>query len=398
LVGTSGADTLTGTAAADSISGLAGNDKISGRGGDDTLDGGDGADTVSGDDGNDTVYGGADNDSLYGNAGSDTLDGGAGNDNLYGGDGNDILLGDDGADNLYGNAGSDTLDGGAGNDSLYGGAGNDTYLFGLGDGQDTINYDYDTNVGKLNVLQFKAGVTADQVTVGRSGDNLVLSITGTTDQVWIDDFFYNDNPANAYNSIQQVKFSDGTSWDIDTLTAMSLVGTSGADTLTGTAAADSISGLAGNDKISGRGGDDTLDGGDGNDSLYGGAGNDTYILGRDYGSDTVIESDSTAGNTDVAQFLSGVSADQLWFMHSGNNLEVDIIGTADKLIIQDWYSGSNHHVEQFKTTDGAMTLLDSQVENLVNAMASFAPPAAGQTTLPADYQASLAPVIAANWK
>jgi hypothetical protein len=30
-------------------------------------------------------------------------------------------------------------------------------------------------------------------------------------------------------------------------------------------------------------------------------------------------------------------------------------------------------------------------------MAAFAPPAAGQTSLPSDYQSALAPVIAANW-
>ena len=52
--------------------------------------------------------------------------------------------------------------------------------------------------------------------------------------------------------------------------------------------------------------------------------------------------------------------------------------------------------EQFKTTDGGLTLLDSQVESLVAAMASFAPPSAGQTTLPQTYQDALAGVIAAN--
>jgi hypothetical protein len=31
-------------------------------------------------------------------------------------------------------------------------------------------------------------------------------------------------------------------------------------------------------------------------------------------------------------------------------------------------------------------------------MAAFAPPAAGQTTLPDDYRTALQPVIAANWK
>ena len=145
-------------------------------------------------------------------------------------------------------------------------------------------------------------------------------------------------------------------------------------------------------------GNDTLDGGAGNDNLLGGAGNDTYILGRGYAADTVVENDATAGNIDIAQFLSGVANDQIWFQHIGNNLEASIIGTSDKLVVKDWYLGTAYHVEQFKTTDGARTLLDSNVQNLVNAMASFAPPAAGQTTLPTTYQSSLAPVIAANWQ
>jgi Ca2+-binding RTX toxin-like protein len=74
-----------------------------------------------------------------------------------------------------------------------------------------------------------------------------------------------------------------------------------------------------------------------------------------------------------------------------------VIGTSDKLTINNWYSGNQYHVEQFKTADGH-SLLDSQVENLVQAMAAFSPPAAGQTTLPSNYQTALQPVIAANWQ
>jgi hypothetical protein len=40
---------------------------------------------------------------------------------------------------------------------------------------------------------------------------------------------------------------------------------------------------------------------------------------------------------------------------------------------------------------------DTQVDLLVNAMAAFAPPAVGQTTLSATYQSALNPVIAASW-
>jgi hypothetical protein len=54
-------------------------------------------------------------------------------------------------------------------------------------------------------------------------------------------------------------------------------------------------------------------------------------------------------------------------------------------------------VEQFRTADNH-SLVDSRVENLVQAMAAFSPPGAGQTTLPPAYQTALNPVLAANWQ
>ncbi|WP_332307394.1 calcium-binding protein, partial [Variovorax sp. WDL1] len=149
--------------------------------------------------------------------------------------------------------------------------------------------------------------------------------------------------------------------------------------------------------LHGENGNDTLDGGTGNDALDGGAGNDTYVFGHGSGQDTVSDYDTTPGNTDAVAFASNLTADQLWFRRMGNNLEVSILGTDDKLTVNNWYSGSAHHVEQFRTSDSKV-LLDSQVDVLVAAMAGFAPPAPGQTSLPPDYQAALNPVIAANWK
>ncbi|THF54439.1 calcium-binding protein, partial [Pseudothauera rhizosphaerae] len=89
------------------------------------------------------IAGTADGDEIFGQGGNDSISAGSGNDHLYGGEGNDTL---------YGEAGDDVLDGGAGNDHLYGAAGNDTYLFGHGDGQDTIGSDRDTSSTKHNVL------------------------------------------------------------------------------------------------------------------------------------------------------------------------------------------------------------------------------------------------------
>jgi Ca2+-binding RTX toxin-like protein len=160
---------------------------------------------------------------------------------------------------------------------------------------------------------------------------------------------------------------------------------------------DQLSGSSGAETLDGRGGNDTLSGGGGNDTLIGGTGNDSYRFGSGHGADTIQENDATSGNTDIAQFLSGIARDQVWFQHSGNNLVVSVIGTSDQFTVQDWYVGTQYKVEQFKTAAGD-TLLESQVQNLVNAMAAFSPPAPGQTTLPAEYAAQLNPVIAANWQ
>jgi Ca2+-binding RTX toxin-like protein len=165
--------------------------------------------------------------------------------------------------------------------------------------------------------------------------------------------------------------------------------------LTGALAIDAT-GNAGANTLRGNAAANRLDGGAGGDMLVGGAGADVYFLGRGSGADSVYEYDPTTGNTDLAEFDAGIGAEQLWFRRVSNNLEVSIIGTADRLSISGWYSGDPYHVEQFRTSDGR-TLLDSQVNALVSAMAGFAPPAMGQTDLSAPYREALVPVLAANW-
>jgi len=67
------------------------------------------------------------------------------------------------------------------------------------------------------------------------------------------------------------------------------------------------------------------------------------------------------------------------------------------LRVSGWYSGAAYHVEQFRSGDGKI-LLESQVQNLVDAMAAFAPPAMGQLHLSDRYAQTLGPVLAANWQ
>ena len=102
--------------------------------------------------------------------------------------------------------------------------------------------------------------------------------------------------------------------------------------------------------------------------------------------------------SDSIDFLGAdITSDQLWFSHVGNNLEINILGTADKSIVQDWYLGASHQIEQIKTANGKM-LLNTDVEKLVQAMATLSPLGAGQVTLPVDYQAVLNPLLAVNWR
>jgi len=253
------------------------------------------------------------------------------------------------------------------------------------------------------------------VTAKRSGLDMVFTVAGNGGQVTVKNWF---NDSYGYQQIEQIRFADGTVKTAAQYNASALLinGTTGNDALQGVAAyADQLNGLVGNDtltavgagdKLDGGAGDDVLNGdtlggttfvgGIGNDSLTGQYGSDTYVFNRGDGQDTINDNSGGYAGADVVQFLSGVTADQVWLRQINNDLEVSIIGTTNKATVQSWYLGNQYHVEQFKTSDGK-TLLDSQVQGLVSAMAGFTPPAAGQTSLPANYQTTLQPVIAANW-
>ena len=436
--------TLQGTDSISAVGNASANTMI-GNSGDNTLDGGDG---------NDSLVGGAGFDSLLGGAGSDTMAGGADSDFYRVGSAGDVVtelageglndtveawinytlganvehltLGSTSAINgtgnsannvLTGNAANNVLDGLTGADTMSGGAGNDTYV--VDNAGDVVNEGVGAGTDQVNAsVSYTLKANVEKLTLTGSGN---LNGYGSDDA--------NTITGNAGNNLLDGGLGNDT-----------LLGGAGNDTLLGNAGDDSMVGSTGNDtyrvasagdvvvELSGEGTDSveaylsytlganvenvTLFGSAVNatgnalanqitgnslaNTLDGGAGNDTYVMGRGSNADTIRDSDATAGNLDVLSFTAGIATDQLWFRHLGNDLEVAIIGTSDKATVKDWYLGSQNHLEQFRTADGKV-LLDTAVDNLVNAMASFAPPAAGQTTLPASYQASLSAVIAANW-
>lgn len=191
---------------------------------------------------------------LNGGAGNDTLNGGAGADSLIGGAGDDVYIVDNTSDKvvenpnegtdtvqssithtlaanvenlmltgttaingigntsanvLTGNAANNTLTGGGGNDTYRGGVGtdtltassttsNDTYIWGRGEGADTL-----TDAGGADQLSILAGVTAEQVWLRRASNNLEVSVIGTTDRFTITNWY-----ASSANQVESLRLSD----------------------------------------------------------------------------------------------------------------------------------------------------------------------------------------------
>ncbi|MFT3859245.1 MAG: calcium-binding protein [Aquabacterium sp.] len=123
---------------------------------------------------------------------------GTGNDldnSLYGSDANNALYGGLGNDLLVGQAGDDQLTGNEGNDRLIGGDGSDVYFFSAqtnGFGQDRIdNQSYDDAADSVAVL----GATYDQLWFRQEsgGDDLIVSVIGTSQSVTVEDWFQGDS-------------------------------------------------------------------------------------------------------------------------------------------------------------------------------------------------------------
>ena len=308
---------------------------------------------------------------------ANTITGTSGNDTITGTSVADSILGGHGDDVLNGDGGNDTLDSGTGYDLLNGGEGNNTYLFGKGDGRDTIGSYWDNTEGKLNTVLFKSGVVPSEVLVRRIGNALELSIKTTSDRLTVADFFWDDSATNSYNPIQRVLFADGTAWDLAALTSMALASTSdtdhlrgtsgddtlsggiGYDTLVGSGGHDLLKGEAGNDTLQGDRGDDTLDGGLGNDALDGGEGNNTYLFGRGDGQDTIYSVDSTADKFSTLRFKAGVAATDVTVTRDGAHLILSINGTGDRVTVGNFFWGDEpagnayNGVQQVVFADGA---------------------------------------------
>lgn len=329
------------------------------------------------------VNGAGGNDELRGGGGDNLLMGGAGNDTLFGDDGDDVLHGDDGDDTLAGGEGNDWLRGGTGSDTLDGGAGVDTYLFGRGDGQDTIVAALDNYGNGGEVIQMAAGILPGAIELSRSGDgpmgeDLVLALRGTADRITITDYFLQGASAQP----RQIAFADGTVWNAAAIDQrlysqeyQTFTGSDGNDSLWGSWTSDLIIGGAGHDTLAGGGGGNVLLGGDGMDVLIGGHEGDTFdggaeadrieflgtnnvvLFGRQSGADTIVTYDTQARAMVVfdADIKPSDVAFKVYNDGNGSQLTIEIGGAQAILFVpefMDRWSGQISQSVSLRFADG----------------------------------------------
>ena len=275
---------------------------------------------------------------------------------LTGTNGDDALRGDAGNDRLYGGNGDDVLYGGKGDDYLEGGRGNDTYIWGLGDGNDTINENYSGawDLTQTGTLKLGAGISPENIELTRSGNNLVFIIGESGERIMVQNWY-----SHVGYQLTHVEFADGTVWTRENINSMPLVfrGTDGNDTISTYANNDIIYGGDGNDRINAGDGDDVIYGGKGDDYLQGGRGNDVYVWDLGDGNDTINENYSGAWDltqTGTLRLGEGIAPENVELTRSGSDLIFIIGESGERITVQSWYSHVGMQLTHVEFADGTV--------------------------------------------
>ncbi|WHZ29132.1 MAG: Alkaline phosphatase [Nitrospira sp.] len=391
-----------------------------------------------------TGIGNALSNQLAGNSGANLLDGKTGTDMMAGGMGNDVYVVDQTGDVVIeaANEGSDTvfssvtyglgvnvehlvLTGsaainGTGNDLnntltgnnaanvLMGLSGNDMYVISAGDtvvesandGTDTVvsslTYILAANVENLTLVGFNAisgtgngldnvlngllNFAGNTLSGGAGNDTYIMGAGDTVVEI----------AGGGIDTIQtSMSYTLGANVENLTLTGI------GAVNGTGNGLNNTLTGNSTNNVLSGAGGNDMFRGSMGNDTLIGGSGNDTYLFDRGDGQDFVRDNSGTA---DKLLYDSGIDPLDLVISRQANDLRLAIHGSVDSVTIQNWYTSSLNRTEMIEAGNG-QTLLNTQVDQLIQAMAAFTQ----QTGLTWDQAIDQRPqdvqtVLAASWQ
>lgn len=297
------------------------------------------------------------------------------------------------------NGGHDTIVAGTANEILEGGAGSDTYVFGKQFGQDTV-VNFNPNQQDKDVLRF-TDTKLSEMKIQRNEADLVLT-QKDGQRVIVQNFFDKDGKGDY--TVQSIEFADGKTLNTEQLRQWVISPTTGNDKLYAYADGGKIYGGNGDDTFVGNtdvdyfvggAGNDILQGGKNDDRLEGDAGNDTYLFNLGDGNDRIYDS----FGKDTLKLGQDIAKQDLWFSRTGRDLTVQVLGQQDSITIEGWYNIIPRRIETIQSADGAYLDVKA-VQQMVQAMANFAPQQASGLSVVEQMQAYSQHIVAVNnvWK
>lgn len=325
-----------------------GNNVVQATGAVDVLTFGKGNNTVTALGSQDVVNAGGGNNTIVANGSIDTITVGAG------------------ANTITANGAIDTISAGSGNNTITATGGSDTITVGGGENVITAGSSDTITVGDgANTI----GVTGSSNKITAGAGNNIITASGGSDTITV---------GGGTNNIT-------VGGPFETVTAGA-----GNNAINASGTFDSVTVGAGTNKITTTGTFSTLKLGDGTDTATmtntfatATVGHGTYNLEFGAGFGTL-------------KFGADTASDHLWFQHVGQDLQITAVGVGGTVTLKNWYASTPEQPSSIVAGDGT-TLSNSSVNQLVQAMAAFAPPAAGATSFTADEQTALKPILVANW-
>jgi hypothetical protein len=152
---------------------------------------------------------------------------------------------------------------------------------------------------------------------------------------------------------------------------LTVVLSGGGDVISVNGDADTISASGpGNETATANGSADTLIAGSGATSMADTGTQGFYDYARGDGQAMISNgSGSSASPSNELDFGCGIADNQLWLTQSGNDLNIDVMGSSSQVTVAGWYASPNNQLQQI--TAGGLTLLNNQVGQLVQAMATY---------------------------
>lgn len=266
--------------------------------------------------------------------------------------GTDVFDGGTGDNVFTGGTGTNFFSAHGGNDVDNGGEGANTYFLSAGFGSVVINnmgHNYQT-LGN-DVIEFDSSLTEDDVSFTQEGTDLLVT-DDYGDQALVLGYYAQPDSYGNVQTVGTIKFSDGVTlspsdmdyWaDTSTQTDANIVSAPDNDTgstLVAWSTGATVVGGTGADALIGGAGNDTLIAGTGDDYMSGKEGTNTYVFGLNIGNDVIDTAAALGIGTNIIQFVDGITASQLSFSQSGDNLVITVAGGSGSITVKQFFEDS----------------------------------------------------------